>query len=290
MTTRLASALGLVSLLAPPASAELPQLRNFECDATVRQEHYHLLLSRSESGAHLQVRSDTATVADGPAVSYRDGTRYFVATGTNTGIKLSVDRDPARICFGAGGTDCYTCAVPPRPARDYTAIVTCPGDGFTLSASQTFGSYPDIVVKDEHGNVIASGPGTQWGRISNYFTLPIGPGESYQVEFSESQSCTSVELPPPSEPQPPIITDANCVAGSGRDQYAFELRHVGDEAFGIYFYGPGGYVLGPLTALSDGRWLLTGGPHEGVTYRALDGGSGEICDGADCVTCTSALD
>jgi hypothetical protein len=249
-----------------------------------------LRLSRSETGARMQVRSDSATIADGPAISYRNGTRYFVATGTNSGIKLTVDRDPPRICFGAGGTDCYTCAVAPKPPRDYVSFITCPGDGFTLSAGRTFASYPDIVVKDDQGNIIASGPGSQWGRISNYLTLPIGPGESYQVEFSESSSCTSVDVPPPSEPPPPIITDARCEAGSGRDQYAFELRHVGDEAFAIYFYGPGGYIIGPLTSLSDGRWLLTGGPNGGVTYRPVSETTGEICDGPDCIQCSSTLD
>lgn len=290
MTTRLASALGLISLLASPASAELPELRSFECDATVGQQHYHLLLSRSDSGAHMQVHNDGAIIADGPAISYRNATRYFVSTDTNAGIKLTVDRDPARICFGDGGTDCYTCAATPKPARDYVSVMTCPGDGFTLSASRTFASYPDIIVKDDRGNVIASGPGSQWGRISNYLTLPIGPGESYQVEFAESTNCTSVDLPPSSDPAPPVVTDARCEAGSGRDQYAFELRHVGAEVFGIYFYGPGGYIIGPITTLSDGRSLLTGGPNGGVTYRPVTDATGEICDGSDCVQCTSTLD
>lgn len=290
MTTRLAPVLGLASLLASPASAELPELRDFECDATVGQQHYHLSLARSDTSAHMQVRSDSATIADGPAISYRSGTRYFVATGTDTGIKLTIDRDPARICFGAGGTDCHTCAVAPKHVRDYVSVVTCPGDGFTLSASRTFASYPDIIVKDDAGTVIASGPGSQWGRNSNYLTLPIGPGESYQVEFSENAACTNVDLPPSSEPSPPIVTDARCEAGSGPNQLAFERRHVGDEAFAIYFYGPGGYLIGPLTALSDGRWLLTGGPNGGVTYRALTDATGEICDGADCVQCAASLD
>jgi hypothetical protein len=78
MATRFASAFGLISLLASPAGAELPELRNFECNATVGQEHYHLLLSRTDTTAHMQGRTETATIADGPAISYRSGTRYFV--------------------------------------------------------------------------------------------------------------------------------------------------------------------------------------------------------------------
>jgi hypothetical protein len=286
MAHRIGSAIALALLFATRATAQTNELHTFECTAAVGQEHYHVVLSRRADSAQLHVRTDSASIANGPAISYRSGTRYYIATGASTGIKLTTDRDPARICFGAGGTDCYTC-VAAAPARSYTELVTCTAQGFTLSAYRSSASYPDLIITDNHGDVIARGPGAQWGRISDYFTLPIGPGESYQVEFSDNGACSSSELSQP-DPPPPVTTDARCEAGSGRDSIAFELRHQGDEPFAIYFYGAGGYAIGPITTLADGRILLPGGPNAGVTYQPLTEATGEICDGADCVPCTAA--
>jgi hypothetical protein len=281
--------LALVLLFTVPAGAQLPELRTFACDATVAQQHYHLLLTRSDGGARMQVRSDDALVADGPAISYRSGTRYFIPTGTTTGIKLTVDRDPARICFGAGGTDCYACTAPVETKPLELETITCSRGGYTLSGTIRENAAPLIVVEDERGEVIASGVGSRWGRQSDHFTLPIGPGELYEVDDAVDM-CSQTEPAPPSDPPPVDILDVSCRNDDDDYQRLFELHHVGSEHFAGFYYGDAGTIGGPIAIIEGGRYLLFGGLHGTVTYRPLTEDMGEICDGMTCVTCLSTLD
>lgn len=269
---------------ASAAQAQLPEVREFACDASVGATHYHVQLSRAGSDAHLRVRDAQQIIADGAAISYRSGTRYFIPTGTNTGIKLTIDRDPASICFGAGGTDCHVCTAPVETKPMELATVTCTRDGYTLAGTFYNNSAPLIIVKDQRGDLLASGAGARWGRYSNHFTLPIGPGETYEVDDAVDM-CSETDAPP-HDPSPPESSELHCVSRDNDNDQEFELRDYGTRRVAVYYYGDGGAITGPISIIEGGRYLLFGGYYGAVTYRTLTESTGEICDSSTCVTCT----
>lgn len=273
--------LALMAVTVATARANQPLATDFECSAEVGSVVYDVSLSTEPEGARMLVRAGSDLIAEGPATAYRRGTRYYLPTGVDSGIKLTIDRTPARICFGAGGVDCYLCRSAPQ--RAYVGITRCPGDGFTLEAYRSEQSYPDIVIRTPRGDVTASGPGTEWGRHSLQFTLPIGPGQAYEAVDDGVGSCTTIGLNDGALP-PPIFEEMQCES-VGADPVLFVLQHEGDQPFATYFYGRGGYMRGALTALDDGGWLLPGGQDSGVIYRPVSYDLGEICSQSDCMQC-----
>src|SRR5690349_8084670 len=98
----------------------LSQSHHVACEA--HGDTYFIAL---HDNGDMAVSRNAGPSASGHAIRYRAGTRYYLPTGSATGVKLSLEASGTRMCLGAGGTDCHPCRVVADPRTSFVWKRSC---------------------------------------------------------------------------------------------------------------------------------------------------------------------